>query len=341
MEENLSIGNETEDNLRFYDTIDIAVNAEDDIFILDTENCRVQKFDKNGNFLQTIGRKGQGPGEFEYPSNIILDLIGNIYVQDGAHKTHLFDIEGNFKKTIVFRIAVGPGLQFIEDDLFLSKALSISPGRFEYTLVLIDLNGKAKRSIISSPVRVPPQYKGHSLYNPYFPRLNHCIIADGLAVYGDSSEYELSVFNSAGDILYQIEKDSPNEIFKKEEKEAIINEYMKRQEGNVSDPKLDRSEVQKRFAFPKYKPCYMEILNDEKGRIYLRLPTIIYDKSRTETIALFCKQGYFIHRIYSSIFPKLIRNGNAYTIVKDKDTEISRVIRYKITSWDQIKEGIQ
>ena len=37
------------------------------IYILDTGNTRIQKFGPDGEYLATIGRKGQGPGEFIMP----------------------------------------------------------------------------------------------------------------------------------------------------------------------------------------------------------------------------------------------------------------------------------
>ena len=57
---------------------DVAVNAGGDIFVTDGHgpNNRVVKFDRNGRFLLTWGRPGDGPGEFDQPHTITLDSRG-------------------------------------------------------------------------------------------------------------------------------------------------------------------------------------------------------------------------------------------------------------------------
>lgn len=82
LEEDLSIGSTDDENATFYNSVQIAVDSEDNIFVLDTENCRIQKFNDKGDFLYTIGRKGQGPGEFTDPFELILDLNDTIYVKE-------------------------------------------------------------------------------------------------------------------------------------------------------------------------------------------------------------------------------------------------------------------
>ncbi len=52
LEEDLSIGHEDDDNYLFYRPRNIAVDEQANIFILESGNCRIQKFDKDGNYLQ-------------------------------------------------------------------------------------------------------------------------------------------------------------------------------------------------------------------------------------------------------------------------------------------------
>ena len=78
---------DTEDeHLAFNYPADVAVDKAGNIYILDAANARVQKFGPDGKYLATIGRKGQGPGEFIFPDAIDFDKDGNLVVADSAQK---------------------------------------------------------------------------------------------------------------------------------------------------------------------------------------------------------------------------------------------------------------
>ncbi|MBI5207545.1 MAG: 6-bladed beta-propeller [Candidatus Firestonebacteria bacterium] len=67
------------------------------IYILDTNNCRVQIFDTRGNFVRKFGRPGSQKGEFNHPEGIAVDAEGRIYVSDTLNnRIQIFDPEGNF-----------------------------------------------------------------------------------------------------------------------------------------------------------------------------------------------------------------------------------------------------
>src|SRR5262249_50050338 len=59
-----------------------AVDAYGDVYIADSANQRIQKFDRFGNFILQWGSSGTGDGQFNYPDFIALDSAGNVYVSD-------------------------------------------------------------------------------------------------------------------------------------------------------------------------------------------------------------------------------------------------------------------
>jgi sugar lactone lactonase YvrE len=71
-----------DENLAFNYPSDIVMDTAGNIYILDSANNRIQKFDPNGKFLETIGRKGQGPGEFYNPDSFDVDAKGNFWIMD-------------------------------------------------------------------------------------------------------------------------------------------------------------------------------------------------------------------------------------------------------------------
>ncbi len=61
---------------------DVALDADGNLYILDSANARIQKFGPQGEFLSTFGRKGQGPGEFTLPDSLSFDASGRLNVFD-------------------------------------------------------------------------------------------------------------------------------------------------------------------------------------------------------------------------------------------------------------------
>lgn len=77
---------EGDENQVFFHPSSVKVDKEGNIFVLDRGNYRLQKFNKDGKFLKSIGRKGKGPGEFLYPIDMDIDSQGNIYIIDYENK---------------------------------------------------------------------------------------------------------------------------------------------------------------------------------------------------------------------------------------------------------------
>lgn len=78
---------------------DVAWDAAGDIFVADgLGNARIAKFDKEGKFVKSWGKKGTAPGEFANVRSLAVDAQGNVYAADGGNKRiQVFDNDGNFK----------------------------------------------------------------------------------------------------------------------------------------------------------------------------------------------------------------------------------------------------
>ena len=67
--EDLVIGErDGDDNYTLYNSRAPAVGPDGTIYVVDAGNFRVQVFDASGDWIMTLGRQGQGPGEFTRPS---------------------------------------------------------------------------------------------------------------------------------------------------------------------------------------------------------------------------------------------------------------------------------
>ena len=78
---------------------DVAWDAAGNIFVADgLGNARIAKFDKDGKFVKSWGKKGTATGEFANVRSIAVDAQGNVYAADGGNKRiQVFDNDGNFK----------------------------------------------------------------------------------------------------------------------------------------------------------------------------------------------------------------------------------------------------
>ena len=61
---------------------DIAVDADGNLFVADTYNHRIQKFDSSGTFLLAWGSEGEAETEFNCPTSVAVDPQGNVTVTD-------------------------------------------------------------------------------------------------------------------------------------------------------------------------------------------------------------------------------------------------------------------
>jgi len=100
--EDLSIGVETGDeNLMFSLVNDVDLDSEENIYVLDIRNSRIQKFDNKGNFIKSVQiKKGEGPKEVSRINTMAVTKKGKIYLLGGnGIKLLLFDEEGEFLRS--------------------------------------------------------------------------------------------------------------------------------------------------------------------------------------------------------------------------------------------------
>ncbi|MBI5183765.1 MAG: NHL repeat-containing protein, partial [Nitrospinae bacterium] len=77
---------------------DIKVDRKGDIYTLDTLRGVVYIFNERGEIIHKFGRKGEGRGEFYFPTSLAVDQRGLIYVVD-QHKDKIliFNRKGEFQ----------------------------------------------------------------------------------------------------------------------------------------------------------------------------------------------------------------------------------------------------
>lgn len=75
----------------------LTLDNQGNIYVSDTFNARIQKFNPEGQYLLQFGSLGEGDGQFQTPGGIVVDSKGNIYVVDLTRRNvQKFDATGKF-----------------------------------------------------------------------------------------------------------------------------------------------------------------------------------------------------------------------------------------------------
>jgi sugar lactone lactonase YvrE len=172
----------------FRQPTDVAWDSQGNIYITDGYvNSRVAKFNKDGDWVKSWGSKGAGPGQFNLPHSIAIDLQDNIYVGDRSNRRiQVFDTEGEFKRMFTIDVPPDPASRAVNgatptgEDLKRvigqPNSLCITPGpnqvlfvgesTFPGRIFKVSLDGKVL-GVIGRSGRNPGEFSGaHALACP-------------------------------------------------------------------------------------------------------------------------------------------------------------------------------
>ncbi len=97
--ETKDVSNFPADSIPFFSKPEKLIIKENKIFVLDGSNQRIVIFDKDFNYLNQIGRKGAGPGEFISPSSfeVFKDIL---YVYDASKfRIDVITLDGEYLRS--------------------------------------------------------------------------------------------------------------------------------------------------------------------------------------------------------------------------------------------------
>ncbi len=100
----------------------IYLDKEENVYITNTLNCRIEKYDDRGNHLLSLGQCGDAIGSFIRPKGVAVDDEGFIYVVDAAFENvQIFSPQG---QTALF--FGGPGDASVPGALWLPASIDIT-----------------------------------------------------------------------------------------------------------------------------------------------------------------------------------------------------------------------
>jgi len=335
LEQDLSIGgNENDDNYYFPKGVrGLSVDDEGNIYVTDGGNRRIQKYDKTGKYVQTIGRGGQGPGEYQSPSRILFDEEGSLCVYDSP-AIHFFHKDGTFIKKVVLKIFINDPVITTGRFVYGITPASFRPGGPKESIAKMDLEGTLAQTVAEFQVEYDVN-RNIIAWHGYSNHLSLSPISLKSFCYGYSAEYKIYLADSEGKTILIMTKDEKPKSITSEEKAAIRKVgpwggYLRSGNQNLEEG----------IVFPPQRPYFTLLRTDGAGRIYVERRKSILDKSSEMLYDIFCTDGYYLYKMQLGFRPIFMKAGFIYEVRENKETGDVKIIRYKIKNWEQIKVGI-
>jgi hypothetical protein len=313
-------GNEELEEQMFQSINTLDVDEQGNFFILDEQAGNIKVFDVKGIFVKTIGRKGQGPGEFGMPISLFLSKQGHIIVNDmGQRKIQYFDMDGNYLKE--FSIAdkflfFGP---VVTSGGELIVTYTIPQEKPVTVLQKLDPEFEPILTFTSLSMDTPP------VLNIFVARsltsLRWTLTYFDEIIWADikNPEYELRFHDVDGELKKIITGDYDPISITSDDKDRLLKE-------TFGDNPTDQWEIR----FPDNYPPFSGFSFDDTGNLFVKR----YEKETHKEGGLydiFDAEGKYIAQMRFKMNPMIWKKRNMYTI--EDDTEGFKVVkRYKV-SW--------
>lgn len=197
------------DEVAFYMPLDMALDAEGNLYVLDTGNHRIQKFSPEADFLETIGRKGQGPGEFNFSGSLDIDEQGNLIVASNYIKRiQVLDSTGQEIRGITITGDFSFKLRVLGYDRYLSAVQRRPPlDRDEENTKGLDplMQVMGKDGKVIKTFGKPRDYK-HEMVNSYGNEVRFAVGPDGSIYVSFRYQNRIEKYSSEGDLIWRADR---------------------------------------------------------------------------------------------------------------------------------------
>ena len=199
--EDLVIRASDDDRASFFSVGTIAVDASGLIYVVDSGNTRIQVFDDSGNYVRTLGREGQGPGELMLPSAIA--VVGNrVVVNDLLNRRlGIWTLAGDHVADVTLHGGrlMAESIYGLGDDAFVTSFRSVSALGSRNVVASFGLDGE-QRERFAEAALVEPVVLGERVgFGMFSPQL--AVVADTLGglYLADGVEYQVHAHEASGE----------------------------------------------------------------------------------------------------------------------------------------------
>jgi len=326
-----------------------ALDADRSMYVLDAGNHEIVVFDSLGAPVRTIGREGEGPGEFTSPRSMWMSG-DTLAVADSGNRFHLFRSNGEHLVTRVF-LDVMDGNDFLSlgsivrgptgwvtvgsayfrtdhsgNDAALAPVLRTRLFEIEWAEGVEEVGFRLTHEPVGQMVGaffVQPPFS----YSPRF-------VLDGLGRVHAAREpaYTIDVHSFAGEMLYRVENEYPVAEVTRQDLEQW-------REGRACGPQSvecddSRTQLALRMDIPSHKPVVAALVGFPSGHLAVMRSETDPDPEDRLSMGeydLFGPEGDFLGRLPIGLSPRWFDGTTLVATVWD-EMMVPSMVRYRVGS---------
>ncbi len=330
---------EGDENYMFGDSLEVSMDEEGSYYVTDWDRKRIQKYSSEGEYLLSIGRQGEGPGEFGNIWTPKFDREGNIYARDIANnKVVFFTRKGEHIKDIRIDSDVGDIHILPDGNYFTYKTENIEEaGVSRYVHVYgvynpeLDLISELHRDYQNLPSRGNKSWAefiaGILSAGAFKPVLNYHVTEEGLIYTGFSEKYDICIYSQEGTLLKIINRKFDRVKVNQKHRDDFFDTQSEIFMQRINADDSLRNDIRRFMKYPKYLPAYRSFSLMDNGWLFVVRDAVGEDLSLVD---LFDENGLFVGQFESHIphFGLQFKNGKAFAAVTIDDYKYVKIYSY-------------
>ena len=287
------------------------MEADDDLnlYVVDSYEQTMTVFDKDGKYIKTMGRKGQGPNDVERCNSLSIHN-NKIYIFESHKGIKVWDINGNYIDYFRFLGPVNAGIFKAFDDYFITvNTRFANPGnKFDFVIEKYSLDLERKTDIWTVPYI-------YEIGNMFCPEAYLAIDSKKNFYFPESDDkYRISKITFGGKLMFTFGRKYKRIPYSEKVKKSLEEWYS-----------LHNRKMPSKLKYPPIVRC---ILVDDYDYIWVVVGECWHDSGAEfqveSTIDIFNDKGEYLYTFRSPFLGilSIMKNGRIYSMPTEDDLNI-------------------